>query len=122
MIACLCIVVITFLYTATRPSLRDLMRELRDVEADWRPIGLELGVPKPQLQSIHSTHAHQGQTQCMMEMLSFWLNYKPAASWNHVVAALRELQKESLVSSLATRYPVRMQKVPLSAASSAAGM
>ena len=66
------------------------MSKLRDVEADWRALGIQLGVPKPQLQSIHATHAHLGQTQCMMEMLSFWLSYKPKASWDHIFAALRE--------------------------------
>ena len=81
------------------------MSELRDVEAQWRPIGVQLGVPDAQLQNIQATHGHLGQTQCMMEMLSFWLKSTIEASWRYIVEALgKDPIYATLVNSLKTKY------------------
>ena len=67
-----------------RPDLRELVFELRAVEADWFEIGLRLGVPEPQLRSL----ANNGTTLCMIDMLSFWLKATPDPSWKHVIKAV----------------------------------
>ena len=105
---------------STRPSLADLTRELEDVEAQWGPLGVQLGVPVEQLRSIHANSAFLGQTLCMKEMLSFWLDHKHEASWGHIVAAFKKLQNVTLANSLAIKYRVRMQNVSQPAGASCA--
>ena len=101
------------IYTDLFSVLRD---HLKEIEAEWRYVGVKLGVPKAQLDNIQTTNAHQGgETQCMAEMLSFWLQSTPKESqWDNIIAALKEVNK-NLADKLEREY------LRTSQASSAAG-
>ena len=81
--------------------LRD---HLKEIEAEWRYVGVKLGVRKAQLDSIQATNAHQGETQCMAEMLSSWLQSTPKESqWDSIIAALKEINT-NLADKLERQY------------------
>ena len=81
--------------------LRNLLKE---EEAEWRHVGLKLGVPKAQLDSIQATNAHQGEAQCMTEMLSCWLLSMPKESQlDNIIAALNEIN-ENMADKLKEEY------------------
>ena len=90
-------------YTDLFQVLRNLLKE---EEAEWRHVGLKLGVPKAQLDSIQATNAHQGEAhaQCMTEMLSCWLQYMPKESQlDNIMAALSEID-ENMADKLKEDY------------------
>ena len=73
------------------------------------------------LNKIEATYAnlHEERSRCMTAMLTFWVEYKPGGSWNHICAALKEMHKDSLSSELEAKYlGVRMLKVAKSSATS----
>ena len=60
-------------------SLRRLVREYGSEAADWRQLGLHLGVPNDKLREIQANHAgHPSQCQlCLTDMFDWWLKNTP---------------------------------------------
>ena len=70
------------MYTAMAGSLPRLV--LRDlvklpVAAEWKRLGLELGVPNHKLREIQSNNRHSPEfaQECLADMFDWWLNNGP---------------------------------------------
>ena len=84
-----------------RPKLKDLVNAVRSV-TDWYDLGLQVDLPKEILNNIRfdpdSSH-HKTL------MLSKWLDYDPAASWQKLAYALNTMgQKVAAEEVIKTRF------------------
>ena len=71
------------------PSSRDRVRVVALVSYKWYELGLLLGIPAYQLDRIEDNRSKV--EPCLPEMLFYWLNATPDASWRHVIAALEKM-------------------------------
>ena len=85
------------------PTRQEILKELSgEVDGDWFKFGLALGVPISQLR--HTEANYSVNPVCMSVMLDFWLNVTPGACWQHVDAALEELDLIDLASHVKQKY------------------
>ena len=76
-------------------SLGVIVEELSRLDfpmAEWRILGLFLGITDPVLQAIAMSLSSGNQKRCLVDMLSSWLQQDVTASWEGLDAALRKLQ------------------------------
>ena len=70
------------------------MEELSKVDfpmAEWRMLGLMLGITHPVLQAIAMNLGYGNQKLCLIDMLSSWLHQDVTASWESLAAGLRKI-------------------------------
>ena len=84
------------------PTLEELLKELKDLDADWVVFGVLLGVPYSQLKEIELTNKNVGR--CKLETLQYWLNNKIDASWKKIVRALELSNQYVLASKVKKKY------------------
>ena len=77
-----------------------LVKELKDVVDNWKPVGVALGVPVRKLNTIKLDDPHGGVENWKIKMFDIWLQYKPDASWKDVVEALDENDYYDLAEKL----------------------
>ena len=70
------------------PTVKLLIKELKEVTDDWKLFGVSLGVPVKKLKAIKLDDPHGGVENWKLEMFHFWLRLKSDASWKDVVKAL----------------------------------
>ena len=87
-------------YIGIRPTLRDLVVALREV--DWHQLGTQLGVPPEELKKIDE-ECHDISRK-LNETLSYWLkNEEP--SWEKITEALERMGHHgNLVIELRSKY------------------
>ena len=71
------------------PSLRDLYEHVTPKHAaDWRIIGMLLGIPNEELKAIEAGYPTNPKW-CCNKMLEKWLELDPTASWDKLSEAIR---------------------------------
>ena len=74
-----------------RPSLKELLTHVvPSVASKWYLLGLMLldDEQVAQLDNIKSTNFSGGCTMCCVDLLKYWLQTHPNATWIHLVEAL----------------------------------
>ena len=90
--------------TPGKPTLKELIKELRRKAADWEDIGILLDVDDGDLQTIKLDNAGNNRS-CLREMLRKWLTKtSPEPSWNAIFKAVEYLEDEELSSKLKSTY------------------
>ena len=84
-------------------TLKFLTLELHEV-IDWFGLGLYLGIPSVELQSIEYEPTLHDINERRRKMLSVWLKRLPKPSWSRVVKALMDLGHETLAQRIAIKY------------------
>ena len=84
----------------TVASLKDLVSELQEV-TDWYYLGLCLGVPFTELQSIKQDYWHIEERK--REVLLAW-SEQETPTWVKVVNVLVEMKKMPLAQQIAQKY------------------
>ncbi len=80
----------------------NLLRELRTV-TEWFPLGIHLSIPREALSAIERQYSAEGLHRMQSEMISQYLN-TGQASWKHIIAALRFIEKNPLADRLEAKY------------------
>ena len=71
--------------------------------SDWKRLGLALKLNFYDLDIIEKDH--QGNTkEQILQMFQLWLKKQPAASYEQLIKALREVGDEAVASSLCMKY------------------
>ena len=93
------------MYTAPdKPTLKKLVKELRQKAADWEDIGIQLDVDDGDLQLIKSNNAGNNSS-CLRDMLRKWLTQtSPERSWITIVEAVEFLGDKELARKLRCKY------------------
>ena len=87
-----------------KPTLKDLMRELKMKAADWEDIGVELEVDDGTLKQIKTDNPGDSKS-CLRELLRKWLSrVDPQPSWASIVEAIEGIGDEELASKLKSKY------------------
>ena len=81
-----------------------MIKELKDVVDDWKIFGVSLGVPVRKLDGIELADPRRGVENWKLKMFQFWLQYKPDASWNDVIRALKANEYNDLAATLSRNY------------------
>ena len=90
--------------TPGKPTLKELIKELRRKAADWEDIGILLDVDEGDLRTIKSDNAGNNSS-CLREMLRKWLTQTlPEPSWIAIVEAIENLRDEELARELRLKY------------------
>ena len=77
--------------------MRDLNRYvIKKYAADWKKIGLELGLPPDTLRIIRINYPHQVE-DCFEDELDRWLKLTPNATWRMLEVALTNVSRQRLV-------------------------
>ena len=71
---------------------------------DWKLIGLSLGVPMRNLNTIKLNDPHGGVENWKIEMFHCWLRLKSDASWKDVVQALEQNGCDVLAARVKRTY------------------
>ena len=77
-----------------------LLRELKDVE--WDTLGTYLGLSQGEIREIERDHQNTGRRR--IEMFEKWLSKEESPSWEKVIAALKDMDENSLASKLRKKY------------------
>ena len=86
-------------------DLLKVLEEIKDVNDEWKFLGLALGLVKATLDSIKSN----GYEECKMEMIEKWLNKVDPdcnPSWGSLVAAVRSplVQHNPIAEAIKSKY------------------
>ena len=87
------------------PNLTDLLKATISVTANWKNLGLLLGLQSFELDVINSTNKGD-VNDCQRDMITKWLNTGDA-SWRALVRALASplVGKRGLAMSIAAEHP-----------------
>ena len=72
------------------------------VEAEWKHLGLELGVPPHTLNKIQFNNANRPDLaqQCLTDTFSWWLKNDPDATYERLACGLRNIGNARLAAQL----------------------
>jgi len=77
-----------FITVSTTPTQKDLQRHVTpQYAADWKEIGVEMGLPDAKLRAIRQDNPHRVK-DCCNEMFSEWLKVDTTATWEKLFAAI----------------------------------
>ena len=72
----------------SKPTLKDLQAiVVPKVAAKWNELGIALLCDSPKLEEIHNDY--QNCRRCCLEMIRYWLEITPSATWGGLLQALR---------------------------------
>ena len=78
------------------PTMRDINRYVtREFAADWKNVGIELGLTTGMLKIIAKDHPQQAE-DCFREVLDNWLQCNPTATWKMLEVALTNVKRQQL--------------------------
>ena len=88
-----------------KPSLKLLMRNLKNIAAFWEDLGIELDVDDGKLKCI-KTDNHGDCTSCLRELLRTWLNrVDPEPTWEAIAEAVENgTQYQEVASKIRAEY------------------
>jgi len=76
--------------------MRDLNRYVtKKFAADWKDIGLELGLQLDTLKIIKKNNPQQAE-DCFEEVLDKWIKLNPNATWKTLEVALTNVRRQQL--------------------------
>lgn len=88
-------------------ALQLLEEELMEIVCLWWNLGLKLGVPKEQLDTIERDYFQRGGIErCRIEMLDNWLNRERYPRWIDIIKALDKIGSRFMAAKLAEKYAV----------------
>ena len=93
-----------FFVAGSKPTLQAMLVHLSEVGSDWFIFGVALGLQISKLKSIEASHLKEGVKRCIVEMLQYWLDTTPAASWQQVIATLKQVDLTALASQIEQNY------------------
>ena len=82
--------------------MRNLTRALRNV-TDWETLGIWLGVEKSKIDEIAQRRSRDPH-HCKMDLLAYWLDSTPDASWEGVATVLEEMGMQRVAEEVRTDY------------------
>ena len=65
---------------------------------DWYSLGVALRVPPSKLKEIRQSAPQEGIQYWRIELLQYWLDSTPSASWRDIVTALEKIGQHTTVS------------------------
>ena len=85
------------------PSLKDALKGLYPIAAEWNNLGIMLGINKNTLDMI--TKEMSNPRDCLREMLSVWLkSVDPLPTWSMLIEALEDIEERQLATSLKSQF------------------
>ena len=72
--------------------------------SDWYSLGVTLMVPPSKLEEIQKSSPQEGIQRWRINLLQYWLNSTPSASWRDIVAALEKIGHHTLSARLREKY------------------
>ena len=73
---------------------------------DWYSLGVALRVPPCKLKEIRQSAPQDGIQYWRIELLQYWLDSTPSASWRDIVTALEKIGQHTLSARLREKYQV----------------
>ena len=77
-----------------QPTMRDIYRYTKKYAADWKYIGIELGLRLECLVSIEKDYLNC--VSCFQSMIHEWLNFTVDATWKDLEVALTNVNRHKL--------------------------
>ena len=70
------------------------------VAAEWRRLGLQLGVSEPKLNEIQANHKHSHNfvQECLSDMFVWWLNNSNDTTYESLACGIRDIGAKRLVT------------------------
>ena len=90
---------------AIHPSaLKDLVK--LPVEAKWRQLGVQLGVPIHTLNKIQANHEHSPNfaQDCLSDMFDWWLKDNHDTTYERLACGIRDIGEIRLVTEFLQQY------------------
>ena len=86
------------------PELADLIN--LPVAAEWRPLGLKLGVPSYELNAIQENNAGRNNmvVNCLMSMFEWWLDNCSELNYTKIVEALVAIGQTDVAKEVSLKY------------------
>ena len=85
-----------------RPTLKLLhIHVIPHISSKWHDLGLELLEQEDEIE-LHLINANYSNdiSQCCRKMFVLWLNRDPAATWDRLIKALREVDLNNLATTI----------------------
>ena len=74
--------------------------------SDWYSLGVALRVPPSKLKEIMQSAPQEGIQYWRIELLQYWLDSTPSASWRDIVTALENINQHTLSARLREKYHI----------------
>ena len=87
----------------TTPTIDQLTEELAGM-SDWYSLGVALLVPVSKLQEIMASSLQGGIARWRIDLLQYWLDSTPTASWSDIITALEKIGHHTLSTGLRSKY------------------
>ena len=90
----------------TEQDFKAVRNELWGIRRKWHDIGIELDLPKPELDNFREQHNNDFK-ECLKEMITKWLKRtNPRPTWEALIEVLKGpvIEEEALAENLATKY------------------
>ena len=87
------------------PTIFQLTAELIDMN-DWYSLGVALRIHPNKLQEIQKLSPLEGIQRWRIDLLQYWLNSTPDASWKDIIVALESIGHHTLSARLQHKYNV----------------
>ena len=71
---------------------------------DWYSLGVALLVPVSKLQEIMASSPQGGIARWRIDLLQYWLDSTPTASWSDIITALEKIGHHTLSARLKSKY------------------
>ena len=72
--------------------------------SDWYSLGVVLKVPPSKLKEIRQSAPQEGIQYWRIELLQYWLDSTPDASWSMIITALEKIGHHTLSARLREKY------------------
>ena len=87
----------------TTPTIHQLTEELAGMN-DWYSLGVALLVPVSKLQEIMALSPQGGIARWRIDLLQYWLDSTPTASWSDIITALEKIGHHTQSTRLRSIY------------------
>ena len=71
---------------------------------DWYSLGVALLVPVSKLKEIMTLSPQAGTAQWRIDLLQYWIDSTPTASWSDIITALEKIGHHTLSTRLRSKY------------------
>ena len=86
------------------PVTADLFAEELEKEPKWYDLGVFLGIPPNELDSIQATYMFEGQRRCLIEIYKCLERRTNPIQWKAIIEALGRLKNNKLANDLDGKY------------------